>query len=293
MMALMGHRGVILLTLVASLMWGLWWVPIRLFEGAGLSGVWASFALSAGALPVLGALAWRARGRLNGPQLAGAFLIGTAVMLYGSALTFTDVVRAVLLFYLAPAWSTAIECLFFGRRWGARSALALGLSFAGVATIFRFEIQLDGFNLGDMAALVSGMMWSAGAAIVFTQPDGKPAPLAFGACLGATLASALVLVIGGEAAGSAAAWQPGETALLSAGLGLLYVAPILFVTLWGAQRLAPATMSFLLTAEIVSGIGSSALFLDEPFGAPEAIGAVLVAAGALTETLAPPPRRAA
>jgi len=279
-----GRRETILITLVASLFWGIWWVPIRQMEAAGLHGVWPSLAMCLFAMP---ALAYFARGltRMSKRAMLAAGLVGLAVMLYGASLAFTDVVRAVLLFYLAPAWSVAIECLFFGRRWTWWSSLALGLSFLGVATIFRFEIALDGFNAGDMAALISGMVWSVAAALLFTEENARPATLAFGACLGGALASGLIILIGGAASGEVPTWDALGALPWAVGSGLLYTAPILLVTLWGAQRLPPATMSFLLTAEIISGVVTSAIFLDERFGAMEAVGAVLVAAGALTETL--------
>jgi drug/metabolite transporter (DMT)-like permease len=286
------RRGTIALTLLASLLWGLWWLPIRALEEAGFAGVWAGLAMSLGALPALALAAWRSR-RLAGRALLGACLIGTAAMLYAAALAFTDVVRAVLLFYLAPAWSTAIECLFLDRRWSRRSALALGLSFAGVGVIFRFDVSLSGWSAGDLAALASGLFWAVGAAVVFTRPDARPAALSLAAGLGMVGAGAAAVVLAGPAAGAA----PGPEALaalpLAIGSGTLYLAPILLVTLWAAQRLAPATMSFLLTAEIVAGVVSGALLLDEPFGAHEAAGAALIALGALVETASASVRRPA
>jgi drug/metabolite transporter (DMT)-like permease len=287
-----GHGATVALTLFSSLLWGIWWVPVRALEDAGLEGVWAGFAMSLGALPVL-AIAARRGLVLEGRALLGALFIGTAAMLYASALVFTDIVRAVLLFYLAPAWSTLIECLFFNRRWSLRSVLALALAFAGVAAIFRLEISLSGWSVGDLAALGSGVCWAVGAAIIFTRPNAPSAALSFATGVGMAAAAAATIVVVGPAAGAVPGPEAVEAipaALLS---GSLYLAPILLITLWAAQRLAPATMSFLLTAEIVAGVGSSALFLDEPFGVPEAVGAVLIGLGALTETLGSPQRRPA
>ncbi|MFP4044887.1 MAG: hypothetical protein ACLFTP_10025, partial [Rhodosalinus sp.] len=93
----LGYRGAVGLTLVASLLWGVWWIPIRWLEAEGLEGVWASLAMGLAALPAFGLLALRDRsGAVTAPRaLLGALLIGLAAMLYGSALAFTDVVRAV------------------------------------------------------------------------------------------------------------------------------------------------------------------------------------------------------
>ncbi|REC58731.1 DMT family transporter [Rhodosalinus sediminis] len=285
-----GHRGTVGLTLLASLLWGVWWIPIRWLESGGLPGVWASLAMGLAALPAFAVLAAReGAGGLTAPRaLAGALCVGLAAMLYSTALVFTDVVRAVVIFYLAPAWSILIECLFMGRRWSLRSAGALALSLLGVAAIFRFDVAADRWAAGDAIALVSGLAWAVGAALVFARPGGRPATLALFATLGMVAAAAGVLALSGGAAGR---WPGGGPALaatpLALATGLFYLAPVLLVTLWAAQRLAPAAMSFLLTAEIVAGVVSGAVLLAEPFGWPEAAGAGLIILGALVEAGAP------
>jgi drug/metabolite transporter (DMT)-like permease len=289
----LGRTGTIWLALVSALMWGLWWAPVRGFEALGVGGLWANVGMTLGAAIAISAFARRGPA-LSSQAIIGAALIGAAVSLYGSALAFTDVVRAILLFYLAPAWSTAIECAFMGRRWTWRSAAALGLSFLGVAMIFRFEVSGTAWNWGDLAALVSGVSWSVGAAVLFTTRDASSAAVGLEARL-ARVCALSALAIAGLTVFIAAA--PPPTALLASGLAVLggaaYIGPILLFTMVAAVRLSPATMSFLLTAEILSGVASSALFLTEPFGAVEAAGAVCVALGALIETLAPPPPRPA
>ena len=55
----LGHRGTVGLTLVASLLWGVWWIPIRWLESGGLPGVWASLAMGLAALPAFAVLAAR------------------------------------------------------------------------------------------------------------------------------------------------------------------------------------------------------------------------------------------
>ncbi|MCC6002611.1 MAG: DMT family transporter [Pararhodobacter sp.] len=289
----LGLQGTIWLTLVVSVLWGIWWIPIRWLNDLGLEGVWASLAMGALALPVLAVLALRDRvGAVTKPQaLVGALLMGLAAMLYSAALGFTDVVRAVVIFYLAPAWSTAIECLVLGRRWNLRSVLALSLSFLGIATIFRFDISMAGVTWGDVAALAAGLAWAIGAALVFLRPGGRPAPLAFFAALGLVLGALGTLALAGSAAGSTPGPATWSAAPLAVAVGVIYLAPVLVLTIWAAQRLPPATMSFLLTAEIVAGVVTSAALLSEAFGLPELVGALLIIAGATIEALKPPVRR--
>ncbi|MGI9434095.1 MAG: DMT family transporter, partial [Geminicoccaceae bacterium] len=262
----------VLLVLVSALMWGLWWVPIRLGESMGLGGVWANLGVNFGGLLALGALAWLRPGQssLSPRAWLGSILIGTAVSLYGASLSLTDVARAVLLFYLAPAWSTAIEVMFLGRRWHWRRLPPLILSFAGMLVVTRGEISLEGGGIGDLAALLSGLAWSAGSALVFTTRDQSAANLAFAVMIAAVIFSLTLLPLDWQTLPDlrSAEWARGATWMLLA--GAIYLAPIILITLWGAERLPPATISFLLTAEILSGIATSAIFLDERFGWPEA-----------------------
>lgn len=81
-----------------------------------------------------------------------------------------------------------------------------------------------------------------------------------------------------------AASTPAIGAALAA--GALYLLPVLAITLWSAQRLPPALLSFLFTLEIVSGVVSGALFLDEPFGLWRLAGGLLIVGVALIEALA-------
>ena len=277
----------VLLALGAAIMWGVWWAPIRLLEEAGMQGIWANIVMNFGALPaiLLANFLPPYKRSISSRALLGALGMGISITLYGSALAFTEVVRSVLFFYLAPAWSIAIECLFLGRKWTWRSATALALSFSGVITIFQGEISLSGWNIGDIMAVGAGLAWSAGAALVFTTTSPGTHRLALAATAGALLSGGLLALLMDSAIESA----PDIAAIVAAlplafGSGLLYLAPIILITLWSAIRLPPATMSFLLTAEIVSGVGSSTLYLGERFGWVRAAGAILVSLGAIVET---------
>lgn len=279
------NYGPVLLVLASALMWGLWWVPVRVCEALALPGVWPNFGINLGALIGFAAIVLFSRpsSKLTYPALLGSVLIGMAVAFYGAALSLTDVARAVLLFYLAPAWSTLIEVMFLGQRWHWKRLPPLVLSFAGMIVVFRGEIAFDDGSIGDLAALASGIAWSAGAALVFSakspgpeQERGTVPRLSLAVMMSAVVTSVLLLPLD---------WQgwpdPGGDAmslaiLLALGAGAIYLAPIIGITLWGAKRLLPATISFLLAAEILSGITSSAFFLDEPFGWWEFTGTIMI-----------------
>lgn len=275
-----------LLAILAAILWGVWWIPIRQIEAMGVSGVWAGMAMSLGALPLL-VLAVGIRSPAWPPlrALFGAGLLGAALSLYASSLTETTIVRAVLLFYLAPGWSIALECLFFRRRWSHHNSLSIITALAGIALIFRGDLSFENWGAGDSIALFSGVTWACGSALTFTAPNAAVRPLALSACAFGLIVGAITALALGQPP-SAAITNPA--ALIPAALlGITYFAPVVVLTLWCARILPPGVLSFLLTGEILSGILTSAYLLDDPFGWPEALGALLVVFGALGEVFSP------
>ncbi|MEP3276226.1 MAG: DMT family transporter [Stappiaceae bacterium] len=280
--------GALVAVILSALLWGLYWVPIRVLEGYGLTGPWAGFSLSLAALvPALIVFCFAPHKKMQSSHILGAIAVGVAISLYGISLSYTDVIRAVLLFYLAPVWSTLIECLFMGRRWTWRSVLALLVSFAGIILICRGEVPLEGAGaLGDWMALAAGLAWSVGAATIFAQKNPSLPSLVATSMGAAVLTSGLCVLLLSDFL-SPISVISAQLIGVSFGFGAFYVLPVMLVTLWGALRFSPATMSFVLTAEIISGVGSGAIFLGEPFGWPESLGAILIGLGATVEVMRP------
>lgn len=274
----------ILLCLLGAGFWGLWWLPVLWIEEQGVSGGYAGLAMHAGALPGV-VLVWRLRpGPMSKRLFFGSCLVGLAVTLYSASLVMTDVVRAIVLFYTAPAWGVLIECLFLGRSWSWRSGLAIALSVLGMLVIFRGDISSDGLRAGDWMALMSGLAWAVAMALIFIEPEKSEGPILLTVGCVAILTSALLAPMTATLPSLDALASTAWIALLA---GSLFLAPILTVTLWGAFSLPPATISFILTAEIITGVASSAWYLDQQFGWPELTGAILIVSGAMTEVFRP------
>jgi drug/metabolite transporter (DMT)-like permease len=212
-------------------------------------------------------------------------MVGSAMMLYSVAVTETTVVRAILLFYLAPAWAITLECLFLGRRFHAINAVAFALAAIGILLIFRGDISFANWSFGDVLALASGLCWAIGSTLVFSGKDVGARTIGLFGCTGALTLGLLFLISSGTSIPNPD--FPAQTAGLLTLSGTLYIAPVLIATLWSARRLNPTTLSFLLTGEIISGVASSAAFLSEPFGWPETIGSCVVIGAALVDILSP------
>lgn len=274
----------VMLTFVSAILWGLWWVPIRWIEGLGLSGAQAGIVCNLGAALAIGAymIVARVHPRISARTILGAALIGVAFSSYSVALTLSDVVRVILLFYLAPAWSKIIEWAFLGQRWTHMSTLTLALSLGGAYLVMGGDVSLSSIGLGDALALLSGVAWAVGAALVFTGARSTASALTLATVIWAMLLSLGFAVVTGESLPAPGAGPAIGAAL---GLGVIYLLPVLGITLWSAQRLSPALLSFLFTLEIVSGVASGAYFLDEPFGPMQLGGGLLIISAALIEAI--------
>ncbi len=270
------------------MLWGVYWLPVRTLNNFGITGTWVAllFAVT-GLVASLPFLFKGSHGKIGWQHLLGALNIGVAFTLYAIAISYSEVVRVVLLFYLAPVWSMLIECVFFGRRFSYRIALSLFFSFFGIVIIFRGELPLEGLGaLGDWMAFFAGLCWSIGSALMFMSKQISVPAMTSASFAGALVVAAImVLAFDTSTPYVLATIQNNSLKLLVvfALLGLFYLAPVTALTLWGATQIPPAMMSFILTLEVISAVSSSAFLIGERFGLPELLGTVLIIMGALVE----------
>jgi drug/metabolite transporter (DMT)-like permease len=150
---------------LSGVIWGLSWWPLKYFGAQGLDG--HAIALTAYALVGVVALPliWREREQWR-PELRLLLLIGfffgIANFLFSWSLMAGSVVRAMLLFFLLPAWGVLGGKIFLHERLGARRLLAVALCLAGVFTIVGGVDVFDApFSFSDVAALIAGLAYTA------------------------------------------------------------------------------------------------------------------------------------
>lgn len=120
--------------LLAAAIWGLIWYPFRLLETAGISGSVASLlTYGLGLLPLL----LLARRRPQPDRRALPWLLAIALtagwtnLAYVLAVIHGEVMRVMLLFYLAPLWTIPFARLILGERAGRAGLAVIGLALAG------------------------------------------------------------------------------------------------------------------------------------------------------------------
>jgi drug/metabolite transporter (DMT)-like permease len=144
--------------LTGATVWGLIWYPYRMLEHAGIGGALATVWTYAGAF-ILGVALLRPRVRLSWMLAAIALSAGCANVGFTIAVVYGDVMRVVLLFYLAPAWTILFARLLLGEKLSAAGYALMIFALAG-AVVMLWQPQ-SGWPVPRTAAEWTGL--SAGA----------------------------------------------------------------------------------------------------------------------------------
>ena len=274
--------------LYAGAVWGLFWIPLRALEDAGIHGLWITvvyFLIPTICLTPVTLKRWKhvKKGGLS-LQLT-AMLSGGALLLYSTSIVYTDVVRAMLLFYLTPIWATILARIFLNDAISPSRILAMAMAILGMLTIFglgaRFPIPQ---NIGDWLGIASGVLWAIATVRLRMSESHSAIELTAGFFQWSLIFSASAAFL------LAPAYIPKvEQALPALPLLLIFMAllvlPGTYASLWGPKYLSPGIVGLLFMTEIVVGAISVALLAGEPFGIRELTGVLLVAGASMLEPL--------
>lgn len=267
-------------------LWGAIWIPLRALEAAGLSGAWAGLVIYIGAALAMGFAIIVSRHPFRGfglPLVLSGLATGAAFSLYSTSISMTEVVRAILLFYLTPIWGTLLGIAFLGERLTKARFAALIFALLGLVVVLGGEGFPRPRNAGDWFALASGLSWAVGALLVYQAKTSGPveqvAAFIFGS-LAVTVAT-IVLAPSLFAAGTT---LTDAIRMLPWGIIMaLWVIPMLFLTIWPASVLTPGRVGILLMSDVIVAVATAAWFSGEPFGLREMAGTVLIVSAAVIE----------
>ncbi|MGD2171445.1 MAG: DMT family transporter [Gammaproteobacteria bacterium] len=270
-------------------MWGLYWIPVRGIQAAGIDAMWTGPVIFGAATLLFVPLVLARFGSFVKHwhhTLVPGLLAGFAFALYIASLNLTDVVHAILLFYLSPLWSTMLGILVLNERLTINRVVGLLLAFCGLYVVLVVENGLPlPRNTGDWFALLSGICWSIASVKLFQGGARFMIEKVTMFVFFALLLSMLMLL-----------WQqgnfdsvPGTGQLLDGwhwiALVALAMLPITYLTIWPTTLLSPARAGMLLMVEVIVGVASAALFSGDPFGMRELAGAVLIVSAAVVEVM--------
>ena len=270
--------------LAGSALWGLYWLPLRWLEQAGLGGLWALTFIYIGATATLGLVArrhWRAVAAAHRRLLGIALSAAVSGIAFGLGMIEGQVARVLILFYLSPLWAVLLGRVLLGERLLAVTVPALVLALFGAGLMLLSDLRgldrglLGAFSPADLLGLVAGFAFAL-TNVQLRAARGLPGALRNLASVALVPPLAAVAAAGAGTSFGAPPW-----ALLAAlGVGVVWMSSMISATQYGISRLPLQRSSVLLLFELVVGAVSAAWLAGEALGPAElAGGACIVLAG--------------
>lgn len=267
--------------LVGATVWGLFWYPYRVLAGLGISG-WVAATMAYIVAILVGVLLLRRRlGSFSWMLIAIGLVSGLCNFGYVIAVIHGEVMRVLLLFYLAPCWTVVLARIMLGEKpslagyavilfaligaivmlWNPASGaiyprstpewlgLMAGMLFALTNVLSRFA---EGESVEAKSIAYSGGMVVIGTTYLLVFPPDLPAlnaiePFAWG----------LILVMG------------------------VVVCAVNLVVLYGIKHVAANQAIVIMLFELVVAAVSSYLLAGEAMGVREWAGGAMIVAASL------------
>jgi drug/metabolite transporter (DMT)-like permease len=246
---------------VNAFVWGVSWWPLRQLQSAGLHPLWSTAIVYCFALLVVLSIkpkAWQ--GLLKHPQLWLLFFAsGLTNVGFNWAVSISDVVRVLILFYLMPAWAVLLAWLLLGERPTRSALLRLLLAFTGVMVVL-LPVNAESltstalhFSFADGLALMGGFCF-AFTNVLLKKLNNTPSE----SRMLAMFSGGAVLAMLAGSAGMTQGWVNAMPAIysswvwLAGGLSLAFLVGNVALQ-YGASRLRSSTTSVVMLSEVAFG----------------------------------------
>jgi len=268
--------------LAGAALWGVVWFPYRVLATAGIDGIWATLATYGIAL-VVGSIVFHRHfpRRVGGWALLMGASIGWSNLAYVLGVLEGEVMRVLLLFYLAPLWTVPIAWLLLGERLDRTGIAVMGLAFVGAMTmLWQPSLGLPWpASRAEWLGTVAGFLFALGNVLVRKLDrlsDGEKSIVIWA---GVTFAALVHLpqspVPASQVALSFAAQWP-----IVAGVGLALVA-MSYSLQYGLSRLPANRAIVILLSELVVAAFAAYFLAGEMLKLRDWIGGALIIAATL------------
>ncbi len=276
--------------------WGLFWIPLRGMDSAGVTDAWATVLFYAMPLVLFSPWIfknWRRIARCGWSLHFIGIATGVSLAFYSNALLYTEVVRGLVLYYTTPVWSLLLARIVLGEKITTARILAIMFGLAGMLVMFGVDV---GFpwpkNIGDWMALIGAMGWAV-AAVLLRKDDGSRSMEICSVYFFYGVIAAIVLAISPMAGEiEFPDWSDIVDVLPWTIPVAIIVIPGAYAAFWGAPHLNPGVVGLLFMTEISVGGITAAIWANEPLGARELTGIALISIAGLIEFIYAPIRRA-
>ncbi len=271
-----GRRDAIIALFTGALIWGVIWYPYRMLRDAGVDGIAATTATYSVAFMI--GLVFMRRS-LSGFKPRWIFLwlalaAGGCNLGYVLATLNGEVVRVLLLFYLAPLWTVFLSRLLLGEQLNRFGVFVIALSLAGAATILwhpdlGFPVPHD---VADWLGLFAGFSFALFNVLSRFARRITIETKSMVAFLGVVVIGGLLMLAGVGTPALPAAPFPWVLILVVG--GVLVLANL--IVQFGLVRIAANRAIVIMLSEVGFAAVSSWLLAGEYFGPREAIGGVMI-----------------
>lgn len=269
----------------SGVVWGLIWLPLKYFAAFGLTG--HVIGLTAYAMVAIATLplVWRERSKWR-PEFGLLILIGLffgfANMAFTTALMSGSVVRAMLLFYLLPAWGAIGGAIFLRERIGPHRLAAIVLSLAGVFVIMGgVDVLREPLSAADLCALSAGLFYTAAAIVnrkALVIPLVSRTLVSFIGC-------AIVAVCWLAISVPAIPELSMQTWVLLAVFAFVWLFGGTMLTTYGVTHIQASRAAVLMVVELLVAVMSAVWLGSEQLSLTDCLGAVLIVTATLIEAL--------
>lgn len=276
--------------------WGLFWIPLRGMDSAGITDAWASVMFYG--VPLLLFSPWILRHwrRLayGGWTLHGiGIATGGSLAFYSDSLLYTEVVRSLVLYYTTPVWSLLLARMVLGETITPARVIAIFFGLAGMLVMFGIDL---GFpwprNIGDWMALIGAMGWAVAAVLLRTDDGSRSMDICAVYFIYGVIAAVLLALspLAGDI--EVPQWSAVIDVLPWSIPIAIIVIPGAYAAFWGAPHLNPGVVGLLFMTELTVGGVTAAIWANEPLGVRELVGIALITIAGLAEFIYAPITRA-
>ena len=267
--------------LAGATLWGLVWYPYRLLAEAGIDGLWATL-LTYGLALVVGLAIFPRHARVLLRPRPLAVLMGLAIgwsnLAYVLGVLEGEVMRVLLLFYLAPLWTVPMARFLLDERLDRRGLGVMALAFVGAMTML-WHPEL-GFpwpaSRAEWLGLVAGVLFALGNVLVRKLAELTDAAKSIVIWAGVTIAALVHLPASKVSAASAGSLALDHGAMVAAiGLALLVMGLALQ---YGLSRLPANRAIVILLFELVVAAFAASWLAGESMRLQDWVGGAFIVA---------------
>jgi len=266
--------------------WGLLWYPYRLLEQAEISGSIAT-AITYFIALLLGLVLFR--NNLRGAQIFGGepqlllwigLCAGWTNLAYVLGVVHGEVMRVLLLFYLAPLWTILFARLLLNEKLSLHGYVVIALSLVGAATML--GQAESGFSLpssyGDWMGLSAGFMFALSNVLSRKDQYHNIQLKSLAVWMGVTLTGFIYSLFLHDL--SFLGDISGNSYMLLLGLGIVVFGLSVMVQ-YGLTHIPANQAIVLMLFELVVAAGAAYLLTDEAMTSREWIGGAMIVSASL------------